>query len=58
MQSGIPTGGYLSDARLAHRSIGRIAAAHGLPNATVFTRMFKAEYGATPSAFRSAVLPL
>ncbi|MGW6281271.1 AraC-like ligand-binding domain-containing protein [Kribbella sp. NPDC055071] len=48
----------LSDPRLAHRSIGRIAAAHGLPNATVFTRMFKTEFGVTPREFRSSELSL
>ena len=43
----------LSDPRLAHRSIGRIAAQHGLPNPTVFARMFKSEYGLTPREFRA-----
>ncbi|MBY3553440.1 helix-turn-helix domain-containing protein [Modestobacter lapidis] len=44
----------LADPRLAHRSIGRIAAMHGLPNATVFARMFKNEYDVTPREFRVA----
>ena len=43
----------LSDPRLAHRSIGRIAAMHGLPNPTVFARMFKSEYALTPREFRA-----
>lgn len=43
----------LADPRLAHRSIGRIAAAHGLPNPTVFARVFKAEFGRTAREFRS-----
>lgn len=43
----------LADPRLAHRSIGRIAAVHGLPNPTVFARAFKGEYGLTPREFRA-----
>lgn len=43
----------LSDPRLAHRSIGRIAAMHGLPNPTVFARVFKSEYTLTPREFRA-----
>lgn len=43
----------LSDPRLAHRSIGRIAARHGLPNLTVFGRMFKNEYAQTPRECRA-----
>jgi AraC-like DNA-binding protein len=46
----------LSDPRLAHRSIGRVAAAHGLTNATVFARGFKAEFGTTPREFRATAL--
>ena len=43
----------LADPRLAHRSIGRIAAMHGLPNPTVFARMFKNEYAVTAREFRA-----
>lgn len=43
----------LSDPRLAHRSIGQVAAAHGIANPTVFARSFKATYGITARELRT-----
>ena len=43
----------LADPRLAHRSIGRIATAHGITNPTVLARVFRAEFGMTPREFRA-----
>lgn len=44
----------LADPALRHLTIGRIAASHGLPNAMVFARAFKAEYGVTARDFRAS----
>lgn len=46
----------LADPRLAARPISRIAAAHGMANATAFARAFKAEFAATPREFRARAL--
>jgi AraC-like DNA-binding protein len=46
----------LADPGLAHRSIERIAAAHGLRNASAFARLFRAAEGLTPREFRAAAL--
>jgi len=43
----------LRDPGLAHRSIARIAAAHGLRDASAFARLFKAVEGVTPREFRA-----
>jgi AraC-like DNA-binding protein len=43
----------LRDPALAHRSIARIAAAHGLRDASAFARLFKAVEGVTPREFRA-----
>lgn len=48
----------LADPRLAHRSIGRIAAAHGMRNPSAFTRLFRSVEGFTPRDFRNASLDL
>jgi AraC-like DNA-binding protein len=46
----------LADPRLTHRSIGRIAQAHGLVNPSAFTRLFHSIEGVTPSQFRDGAL--
>jgi AraC-like DNA-binding protein len=46
----------LADPRLAHRSIGRVAAAHGLRNPSAFARLFRAVEGQTPREFRIKTL--
>jgi AraC-like DNA-binding protein len=38
------------------RPIERIAAAHGLRNASAFTRLFRSVEGMTPRAYRAAAL--
>ncbi|WP_433755687.1 AraC family transcriptional regulator [Nocardia sp. CA-135398] len=43
----------LQDSRLAHLAIQQIAAAHGIPNATVFARLFRAAFGCSPRVFRA-----
>jgi AraC-like DNA-binding protein len=43
----------LRDPGLAHRPIGRIAAAHGLRDASAFARLFRAVEGVTPREFRT-----
>ncbi len=43
----------LRDPALAHRSIARIAAAHGLRDASAFARLFKMVEGVTPREFRA-----
>lgn len=45
----------LADPALAHRSIERIAAAHGLRNASAFARLFRKAEGVTPREFRAAL---
>ena len=42
----------LSDPRIVDRPISRIAASHGMPNASVFARAFRQEFGMSPTAFR------
>jgi len=46
----------LADPRLAHRSIGRIAAWHGMPNASAFARLFKTVEGSTAREYRANAL--
>lgn len=46
----------LADPRLATRPINRIAAAHGMVNATVFTRAFRTAFGVTPRDYRTRAL--
>ncbi len=48
----------LADPRLAHRSIGRIAAAHGQRNPSAFARLFRSVEGITPREFRIGALDL
>ena len=48
----------LVDPRLAHRSVARIAAAHGLRNPSAFTRLFRTTEGVTPREYRIAALGL
>jgi AraC-like DNA-binding protein len=43
----------LHDPRRRQSTLGQIAALHGIPNATVFARVFRAEFGCTPKEFRS-----
>ena len=43
----------LADPRLVTRSIGQIAAAHGIRSQTVFARVFRAEFGMTAREFRA-----
>ena len=45
----------LRDPGLAHRSIARIGAAHGLPNPSAFARLFRSEEGITPREFRAEI---
>jgi AraC-like DNA-binding protein len=45
----------LRDPRLAHRSIARIAATHGMRNASAFARLFRSIEGITPRQFRAGV---
>lgn len=45
----------LADPALAHRSMERIAAAHGLRNASAFARLFRRAEGVTPREFRAAL---
>ena len=46
----------LADPRLAHQSIGRIAALHGMTNPSAFARLFRSVEGVTPREFRRAAL--
>lgn len=46
----------LADPRLAHRSISRIAAAHGMRNPSAFARLFHRVEGVTAREFRYAAL--
>ena len=43
----------LRDPALAHRSIARIAASHGLRNPSAFARLFRSAEGITPREFRT-----
>lgn len=44
----------LADPHMARRSIARIAALHGMANASAFTRVFRSVEGITPREFRAA----
>lgn len=44
----------MQDARLLGESVNVIAARHGLHNAAHFSRMFRAAYGTSPTAYREA----
>ena len=46
----------LGDPRLAFRPVARIAAGHGLRNASAFARLFRSVEGITPHEFRAAAL--
>jgi AraC-like DNA-binding protein len=46
----------LSDPRLAGLSIGRLAAAHGFNNASLFSKSFRLAEGCTPREFRERAL--
>ncbi|MFJ1581983.1 helix-turn-helix domain-containing protein [Streptomyces sp. NPDC088197] len=46
----------LADPRMAHRSVSRICARWGFPDAAVFGRAFKKEYGVAPGAYRRRLL--
>jgi AraC-like DNA-binding protein len=46
----------LQDRRLAPIAIAQIAASHGVPNATVFGRLFRATFGCSPREFRTSAL--
>jgi AraC-like DNA-binding protein len=46
----------LADPRLAGLSVSRIAAAHGMTSPTVFSRVFRAAHGCTPTEYRSRAL--
>jgi AraC-like DNA-binding protein len=48
----------LRDPKLAHRSIGRIAAMHGMRSPSAFARLFRSVEGVTPREFRLAALGL
>lgn len=43
----------LADPRRGHLSIGQIAASHGMPVLTSFSRAFRMSYGMTPSEYRT-----
>ncbi|MBP1823270.1 helix-turn-helix domain-containing protein [Mycobacterium sp. OAE908] len=43
----------LHDPRRRQHTLAQVAASHGIPNATVFARLFRAEFGCTPSEFRN-----
>jgi AraC-like DNA-binding protein len=45
----------LRDPALAHRSIARIAASHGLRNPSAFARLFRAAEGVAPREFRAEI---
>jgi len=46
----------LADARLASQPVGSIGSAHGLPDASTFSRLFRAAYGVSPREYRAARL--
>lgn len=43
----------LHDPRLRNQAIGQIAALHGMPNATVFSRIFRNQFGCSARDFRA-----